>query len=93
MRSERKMSPRKLSPNKKYKVEFEADTDDEPLKAQGLRMIDQINLDKHNIHRDIDPKEFMPGLSKIATKADTTKLKPFKSPFLKETIYELPEEE
>ena len=52
--------------------------------------MDQINLDKHNIHKDIDPKEFMPKLSSIATKADTGKLAPFKSPFLKEFIYDPP---
>jgi hypothetical protein len=52
--------------------------------------MDQIDLNKHSIHKDIDPKEFMPKLTSIATKADTSKLAPFKSPFLAEFIYDQP---
>jgi hypothetical protein len=53
--------------------------------------MDQINLDKHKIHILMNPNEIMPKLSLIATKPNTEKLAPFKSPFLREFIYNPPQ--
>jgi hypothetical protein len=56
------------------------------LKRQ-LGSIADINLDIHAHHLSYDPDKTMPRLTKISALPDLSiKLKPFKSPFLPETL-------